>query len=134
MAHASTFHCSVVTPERSVLDCEARFAAFTAHDGEIGILPGRAPLLCRLGIGTLRVESPQQTHRFFIDGGFAQMVENRLTILTEQARLPQELSTQAARAALDKALEMPMRDEASRAARQKAVERARVQVRLAEHS
>lgn len=44
---ADTFHCSVVTPERAVLECEASFAAFPAHDGEIGIMPQRAPLLCR---------------------------------------------------------------------------------------
>jgi len=80
-----TFHCSVVTPERAVLDTEATFVAFPAHDGEIGILHNRAPLLCQLGKGVLRVENGNITNRFDIQGGFAQMVDNKLTILTDNA-------------------------------------------------
>ena len=53
----ASFHCSVVTPERVVLETEARFVALPAHDGEVGILPGRAPLLVALGVGRLRVQS-----------------------------------------------------------------------------
>ncbi len=81
-----TFHCSVVTPERAVLDTDATFVAFPAHDGEIGILYNRAPLLCQLGKGTLRVELGKASHRFSIEGGFAQMVDNKLTILTDNAK------------------------------------------------
>lgn len=80
-----TFHCSVVTPERAVLDTDATFVAFPAHDGEFGILQNRAPLLCQLGKGTLRVELGKETQRFKIEGGFAQMVDNKLTILTGSA-------------------------------------------------
>ena len=85
MAKVETFHCSVVTPERAVLECEARFVAFPAHDGEMGVLPNRAPLVCKLGIGPLRVEGTDAAHVLFIDGGFAQMLDNRLSILTKQA-------------------------------------------------
>jgi len=80
-----TFHCSVVTPERAVLETEATFVAFPAHDGEIGILQNRAPLLCQLGKGALRVETGKETQRFKIEGGFAQMVDNKLTLLTNGA-------------------------------------------------
>ena len=81
---SKTFLCSVVTPERAVLECEATFVAMPAHDGEIGILHNRAPLLCRLGVGRLRVESTSEKHVLFVSGGFAEMVANRLTILTEE--------------------------------------------------
>lgn len=80
-----TFHCSVVTPEKEVVDTAATFVAFPAHDGEIGILANRAPLLCQLGKGKLRIEKGGETLTFRIEGGFAQMVDNRLTILTENA-------------------------------------------------
>ena len=83
MARTDTFHCSVITPERAMLEAEATFVAFPAHDGEVGILPDRAPLLFKMGAGELRVESPQGNQVLFVDGGFAQMVENRLTLLTE---------------------------------------------------
>ena len=104
-----TFHCSVVTPERAVLDTdEASFVALPAHDGEIGVLRGRAPLLCQLGFGTLRVESKEGKEVFFVDRGFAQMVDDRLTILTEQARRPSEIELEEVESALEEARSMEL--------------------------
>jgi len=130
MAKGDTFHCSVITPERAVLEVEATFVAFPAHDGEVGILPHRAPLLYRLGQGALRVETREGTEKFYIDGGFAQMAENRLTILTEQAKRLSELDRAAAERALVAAREMKAEGEAGLAARERALQRARVQLRL----
>jgi F-type H+-transporting ATPase subunit epsilon len=132
MAKNDTFHCSVITPERAVLEAEATFVAFPAHDGEVGILPGRAPLLFKMGIGELRVESPEGNRNFFVDGGFAQMVENRLTLLTEQAKKIEEIDRAAAERALAEARTMPIISDAEFAARQRAVRRAETQIHLAE--
>lgn len=126
----NTFHCSVITPERAVLETEATFVAFPAHDGEVGILPNRAPLLYRMGIGELRVESPEGNRVLFVAGGFAQMVENRLTLLTEQARRIDEIDAAAVERALAEARAMPMVSEAEFAARQKALRSAEVQKHL----
>jgi F-type H+-transporting ATPase subunit epsilon len=132
MASNDTFHCSVITPERAVLEVEATFVAFPAHDGEVGILRNRAPLLYKMGTGELRVESPQGNHLLFVDGGFAQMVDNRLTLLTEQAKRAEDIDRAAAERALSEARALPMVTEAEFAAHQKAVQRAEVQVKLAE--
>ena len=131
---AETFHCSVVTPERAVLETDASSAVFPAHDGEIGILPRRSALLCRLGIGVLRVETGEETHRFFIDGGFAQMVDNRLTLLTEQARGADEIELDTARQALEDARAMSVEEGKSQlfAERQAAIDRAQAQLKLVE--
>ncbi|MDO8629550.1 MAG: ATP synthase F1 subunit epsilon [Phycisphaerales bacterium] len=131
MPQTGTFHCSVITPERSVLDCAATFVAFPAHDGEIGVLPNRAPLVCKLGIGPLRVDSLGKTEIYFIDGGFAQMQDNRLTILTEQANKASELKPGPAEQALAAARAMPIPDDQAFEARQRAIKRAQVQLRLA---
>ncbi len=132
MASSETFQLSVVTPERAVLECAARFVAFPAHDGEMGILRGRAPLLCRLGIGPLRVDSEEVGIQvLLIDGGFAQMVENRLTILTAQSWEPVELDRGAAERALAEARTLAVGDERSFSERQNAMQRARVQRKLA---
>lgn len=132
MAKTDTFHCSVVTPERAVLECEARFVAFPAHDGEMGVMHNRAPLVCKLGIGPLRVEGVDATHVLFIDGGFAQMLNNRMSILTSQARRVEELNAADAQRSLTDALAMKIPDDAAYQARTHAVERARVQRRLIE--
>jgi F-type H+-transporting ATPase subunit epsilon len=131
MARTDTFQCSVITPEREVLDTDATFVAFPAHDGEVGVLRDRAPLLFKMGIGVLRVETPEGNHAFFVDGGFAQMVDNRLTLLTEQAKRAEEIDRRAAERALAEARALPMVDDAAFAARQKAVKRAEVQLHLA---
>jgi F-type H+-transporting ATPase subunit epsilon len=130
MAKTPTFHCSVVTPERVVLECEATFVAFPAHDGEVGVLPGRAALVYKMGIGALRVQTEAATHVFVVDGGFAQMLNNRLTILTEQCRRAEELDAAGAEKALGDALAMKIPDDAAYAARSKAVQRARVERRV----
>ena len=130
MADSGTFQCSVVTPERAVLECEAKSVTLPAWDGEIGILRNRAPLVCRLGIGELRVESPSEKHTLFLDGGFAEMSENRLTILTSAARFPEELTQEELDANLEAAGTIEVRDDASFKARQAALQRARVQRKM----
>ncbi len=130
MALSTTFQVSVVTPEGSVLDCEATAAVFPAFDGEVGILPNHAPLLSKVGIGVLRVTAAGETHRLFVDGGFAQVIDNRLSVLTEQARPVEELEASAADALFAEAQELNGTDDASVEARDAAYERARVQRRL----
>lgn len=128
---AGTFHCSVITPERAVLDTEATFVAFPAHDGEVGILRNRAPLLYKMGAGELRVETPQGNHILFVAGGFAQMVENRLTLLTEQAKRLEEIDPAAAQRALAEARAMPAVGETAHANRERAIRSAQAQLHLA---
>ncbi len=130
MAKSDTFNCTVITPEAAVLDCDATSVAFPAHDGEMGILNHRAPLICRMGIGTLRIEGPDGPHRFFVDGGFAQVVENRLTLLTEQAKTIDELDGEKAAEALVEAKAMKITDDTSYTARDRALQRAQVQLKL----
>jgi len=125
------FHLSIITPERAVLESDATFVAFPAWDGEVGILHGRAPLLFKLGTGKLRAETPEGEQVFYVDGGFAQMADDRLTILTQQAKRPQDIDRAAAERALATARETPAPNEEAVVARQRAVERARAQLRIA---
>ena len=125
------FHLSIITPERAVLEADASFVAFPAWDGEVGILHGRAPLLYKLGIGRLRAETPEGEQVFYVDGGFAQMVDDRLTILTQQAKRRDEIDRAAAERALAAARDTPAPNEEAVEARQKAIERARAQLRIA---
>jgi len=80
------FRCVIVTPEQQAMDESVTQAIVPAWDGQIGILTGRAPLLLKLGTGPLRIDLPGGQRRTFkIDGGIAQMKDNRLTILTQDA-------------------------------------------------
>jgi len=141
MATPDTFQCSVITPERKVLECDANFVAFPAHDGEMGVLNRRAPIVCKLGIGVLRVETPDPSrdrkgvgetvkHVLFVDGGFAQVVDNRLTILTQHAREADDIEATAAGQALIEARAMKITDDASFTTRADAIQRAQIQLKL----
>ena len=126
MAKNDTFHCSVITPERAVLETEATFVALPAHDGELGVLRNRAPMLYKLGTGELRVDTHEGRQIFFVDGGFAQMVENRLTLLTEQAKRLDEIDAASVERALAEARDPTKSGEQS----ERAVKRALAQKRL----
>lgn len=93
------FDCVVVTPEQQSFNGTVRQVVLPAHDGQVGILTGRAPLLVKLGIGTLRLERTKGADEvFFVDGGVAQMKDNRLTILTDKAIAAADLDAESAKA------------------------------------
>ena len=124
-----SLQCVVVTPERGVLDEPAEFIALPMFDGELGVLPGRAPLIGRLGFGELRVQQGGQLRRFFIDGGFVQIRADVVTVLTARAIPAEELKIAAAEEALKTAQTIAATPE-DQAAQFKAQERARAQIRL----
>lgn len=128
---ADTLHCNVITPEKSVIECDATSVVLPAHDGEIGFLKNRAPLLCKLGMGELRVATLQGDRHYFLDGGFAQMVNNELTILTERADEAASIDPAKAEAELKEAQAMPALDLASREVKDHALARAKLRKRIA---
>lgn len=86
MATAKTIKCSVITPEAQIVDTTATAVVIPAHDGLIGILLDRAPLLCEVGEGVLRIDETNGGQRHInVKGGFAQVLNNEVTVLTESA-------------------------------------------------
>jgi F-type H+-transporting ATPase subunit epsilon len=93
------FQCVIVTPEQQALDESVSQAIVPAWDGQIGILTGRAPLLMKLGVGSLRVDlAGGQSRTFFVNGGIGQMKGDKLTILTTEAIAADHIDAEAARA------------------------------------
>jgi len=91
---ANTFRCRLVTPAASLLDSEVTYASIPAWDGLMGFLPGRAPILARLGTGELSLTTADKAERsFFVDGGFVQMNGQTLTVLAERATPKDQLNT-----------------------------------------
>jgi F-type H+-transporting ATPase subunit epsilon len=131
-APGRTLQCVVVTPEHALLDEPADFVALPMYDGELGVLPGRAPLIGRLGYGELRVRRGNETHRFYVDGGFAQVRANVVTVLTGHAMPASEVSAAAAEHALQEALKPASGEQMEVQLKQQA--RARAQLRMARHA
>jgi F-type H+-transporting ATPase subunit epsilon len=121
--------CVVVTPEKAVLDEPADFVVLPMADGELGVLPGRAALIGRLGYGELRVCKGKSVRRLFVDGGFAQVRTQVVTVLTQRAIAAEEINIQAAEQALQAPATAPTAE--AREAQAKSQERARAQLRVA---
>jgi F-type H+-transporting ATPase subunit epsilon len=125
-----TVQCVVVTPEKAVLDAQVDFVALPMFDGEVGILPGRAPLIGRLGPGELRIKRGDKTDRFYVDGGFAQVRADVVTVLTPKAVSAEKIDAHAAKQLLDTAKGVTTTPEAQ-LAQQKTQDRARAQLHIA---
>ncbi|MEZ6082864.1 MAG: ATP synthase F1 subunit epsilon [Phycisphaerae bacterium] len=125
-----TFSCTVLTPERTVLNTEVTSAVIPAHDGEVGILRGRAPLLCRLGIGILKLEGCPDPTRLYLDSGFAEVANNKITILTENALTPQQIDKLEVQAALNEAQNRTATSQVEQEKRQKDLARCKKKLEL----
>jgi F-type H+-transporting ATPase subunit epsilon len=126
------FRCVIVTPEQQVLDESLTQAILPAHDGLIGVLTDRAPLLVKLGQGPLRVDlAGGQTQNFYVDGGIAQMKDNHLTILTNQATPASEIDAEAARAEYAEAVARKVTPEHTVEDRERELARARAKQQVA---
>src|SRR5690606_27623949 len=98
---AGTFRCTIVTPESPILDEDAKYVSFPAWDGQIGIMPNRAPLLAKLGAGPMRVDlASGQSRTFFVAGGFAQMKGNKLSVLSDEAKPAEQIDRASAEVAV----------------------------------
>ncbi len=83
---AAVLRVSVISPERVLFDGEASSLVAPAYDGEVGILPRHAPMLTLLGRGVLRLEGGVGgEQRFSIDGGFLQVADDEVRVVTERA-------------------------------------------------
>lgn len=125
--------CVVVTPEKSLLDDLVDFVALPLYDGELGVLPGRTPLIGRLGYGELRTNKGDQIERYFIEGGFAQVRDDVVTVLTQRAIPAAEVDPTATAQELEAAESRRATSDHDRAEREKAIARARGMMRVARH-
>src|SRR4029077_12353755 len=86
----------LVTPETTLLDEPVEALRFPLFDGQIGILPGRAPLVGRLGYGELRITTAAGTQSYFVDGGFVQVMQGVVSLLTNRAQVASSLDLKQA--------------------------------------
>lgn len=85
---ADSFTCTITTPEAQVFDGPVQSVTLPAHDGRIGVLRNHAPMMVELGEGELSIEGLERREaktRFGIKGGFAQIKDNKLVVLTGAA-------------------------------------------------
>jgi F-type H+-transporting ATPase subunit epsilon len=92
----------IVSPEREVFAGQADMVVARGVEGEVGILPGHAPMLIELAIAPVRLfEGAAEREKILVDGGFLHVSpseeETRVDVLAESAQLPSEVDPEDAR-------------------------------------
>ena len=100
---ADTLRLEVVTPSRRILESRASEVRIPGALGELGILPGHTPLLTSLGTGEVRWVDGGTTGRLVVQGGFAEVQPDAVTVLASIAETIDEIDVEAARAELAEA-------------------------------
>lgn len=130
MSSDPAVHCVVVTPEKTELDVQCDSVKLPMYDGELGILPGRAPMVGRLGYGLMRLKSSSGEQSWFVDGGFVQVTRDGVYVLTNRLLKPDQIDRQVAEEDLRKASEMIAKTPEARAVKERALQQARGKLRV----
>jgi F-type H+-transporting ATPase subunit epsilon len=125
----------LVTPEREVWAGEADFVTARGVDGDLGVLPGHAPLLAALAVGPVFIDAGGSRTAVAVDGGFLHVAHDddmtRVDILAEHALLSEELGQDDAESRERRADELRSEDRLDEAREERA--KAAVRRRVAEN-
>ncbi|HCK41942.1 MAG TPA: F0F1 ATP synthase subunit epsilon [Planctomycetaceae bacterium] len=127
----SDLRCVVVTPEETVLETDAEFVALPLFDGEIGIGMHHSAMIGRLGYGELRIRSGSETLRYYVDGGFVQIADNLVSVLTSRSFPADNVDAEMAAEQLSSALSRKAVGDDQISIRDRLQLQARAQLRMA---
>jgi F-type H+-transporting ATPase subunit epsilon len=103
---AGTIRLEVVTPDKSVVSDEAQMVVAPGEYGEFGVLPGHTTFLAALRIGMIRYKDQGGNERLvFVNGGFAEVMQNTVTVLAESAERRRDIDVERAGASVKRAEE-----------------------------
>ncbi len=121
----------LVTPESTLLDEPVSALRFPLYDGQIGVLPGRAPMVGRLGYGELKITAAGGQRSYFVDGGFVQVKGSVVSILTNRSMTADEIDPAGAEEQLTTASARVPTTDAEFAAKERDQQRARRMLAMA---
>ena len=130
----SELQCIVVTPENTLRDAGADFVAVTLFDGELGVGQNHTPMIGRLGNGEMRITAEGRVERYYVEGGFVEVKNNIVSLLTQRAVRAESLGVASATDQLEAARKRPANTPELMAIRDRAVAQARAQLRVAQRT
>ncbi|MCX7946388.1 MAG: F0F1 ATP synthase subunit epsilon [Hydrogenophilus sp.] len=123
---AMTVHVDVVSAEEELFSGLAEMVVLPGEAGELGVLPGHAPLLTRIRPGSVRIKKPHgEEELIFVSGGILEVQPNLVTVLADTAIRGADLDEA-------RAIEAKRRAEEALRNRQAEIDYARAQAELAE--
>ncbi len=124
---AMTVHVDVVSAEEEIFSGLAEIVSLPGESGDLGILPGHAPLMTRIRPGTVRIKIPNRAQEevIFVAGGLLEVQPNLVTVMADTAIRGRDLDEA-------KTMEAKKRAEEAMSNRQQEVNYAHAQAELAE--
>lgn len=124
----------IITPERIVFEGQVSGISLPSIEGELTILPGHIPLVALLKSGEITLHNKDSKRHMAIHGGFFEVMDNKVKLLTDSAELEEDIDERRAQEALERAriAKQQAKDSALDAQAAAAIERALVRLRLAE--
>jgi F-type H+-transporting ATPase subunit epsilon len=101
----------LVTPYGSVFSGDVDEVTATGSEGEFGVLPGHAPFMTTLSIGSLYTRDGARTDRFFVNWGYSEVSNDRMIVLADSAEAAREIDVERAMAAKRRAEELLKKQE-----------------------
>src|ERR1035438_2458548 len=102
---ADSIQLEVVTPERLLVREDVQSAEIPGETGYLGILPGHAALVARLGTGVLGYEADGRRRNLAVSGGFIEVLDGHIRVLADVAERAEDIDLARAKAALKRAQE-----------------------------
>ena len=134
---AENVKLEIVTPDKAIVSEEVKIVMAPGSLGEFGVLIGHTPFLTTLKTGIIRYTDAQGTERYvFVNGGFAEALPDKVTVLAESSERRQDVDLNRAKAAQKRAEkrleEVRTREDIDAVRAKAALERAMVRINLAE--
>ncbi len=100
---STPLHLEVVTPDKQLLSEDVDYVSAPGFEGEFGVLPGHIPYVSALRVGVLSYVKNGIRERIFVSGGFAEVMDNRVTVLAESAERSEDIDLARAERARERA-------------------------------
>ena len=105
MAEINDFTLKIITPDRIFYEKPVKMVEFNTVEGEIGVLPGHIPMTVIIKPGVLTITEEDGSKEAALHAGFAEILQNQVTILAEIIEWPEEIDETRAQEAKERAEE-----------------------------
>ena len=112
MADNNMFELKIIEPDGVFFEGEASFLEFTSVEGEMGVYKNHIPLTTILEPAVVKIYAGDTVKKAAVLGGFVEILQERITILAEDANWPDEIDVERATAAKQRAQERLSKKEA----------------------
>jgi len=102
--------CEIVSQDRMVFEGDAEIVIVPGSLGEMGIMPGHAPLLSTLELGVIRVKNGDLEDVFTVTGGFIEVQPDIVTIMADAAENVEDIDIKRAEEAMERASNLLEKD------------------------